>query len=228
MKDVRKMEQETLFQSRKESRIKTVYRDQGKILRAITFLYLENKSFELDPAYGEGNLYRKIPNPKLKFDIVPKSKEVEIGDCRHLEIESESINSIMFDPPFTVGGGKKGIIKEKYGEYKTMEELLEFYRESLKEFVRILKEEGILVVKCMDVVSSRKNYFNHIFFYNEALKNGFTAEDLFILIVDRRMPQWNIQNQEHARKHHSYFWVFRKRRTSRADNNEEINTMLGR
>lgn len=46
---------------------------------------------------------------------------------------------------------------------------------------------------------------------NEAVRTGFYPKDLFILLVKNRLvADWQIQNQKNARKFHSYFWVFEK------------------
>ena len=41
---------------------------------------------------------------------------------------------------------------------------------------------------------------------------GFYPLDLFVLLAKQRMNSFGgkWRNQEHARKYHSYFWVFRK------------------
>lgn len=38
-----------------------------------------------------------------------------------------------------------------------------------------------------------------------------TPGDLFIFVSKSRPISWHIQLQNHARKMHSYFWVFKKR-----------------
>jgi hypothetical protein len=46
-----------------------------------------------------------------------------------------------------------------------------------------------------------------------ALQVGFYPKDLFILMAKNRINSFNGEkwkNQYHARKHHSYFWVFQK------------------
>ena len=45
--------------------------------------------------------------------------------------------------------------------------------------------------------------------YNAATQSGFTAIDLFILIAKNRVIG-KFDKQHHARKFHSYFWVFKK------------------
>ena len=52
---------------------------------------------------------------------------------------------------------------------------------------------------------------SHVFVMNEAVKAGFYPKDLFILLAKNRITaDWQTRNQKHARKFHSYFWVFEK------------------
>jgi len=191
--------------------ISTVYFNQVEILNAISKLYLDSKPFELDPCYGQGNFYRRFPEPKWKFDINPRVPGVKKADCRDLsQFSDNSVESIIFDPPFLCGGGNNGIMHKKYGSFKNPAEMEKMYSDSLLELHRILTNKGILVFKCMDFIYGRKNYFNHILINNLAAVTGFTAEDLFILVSKNRVMQWNLHTQQHARKFHSFFWVFRK------------------
>ena len=109
----------------KESVAKSVYSDEAELLRMVIRLHCHN-GFELDPTYSTGNFYKTIPQPKYKFDIDPQSREVIQADCRKLPLENESVESIMFDPPFVAGigrEGKPGIIRTRFGSYKSIEEL---------------------------------------------------------------------------------------------------------
>ena len=55
------------------------------------------------------------------------------------------------------------------------------------------------------------NINSHNFIMNEAEKLGFYTKDLFILLAKQRIfARWQIKNQKHSRKFHSYFIVFEK------------------
>jgi hypothetical protein len=198
--------------------IKSYSYNEATILRWIMRLYCPN-GFELDPTYSKGNIYKGLPHPKLKFDLKPRGPETKKSDCRNLPLETSSINNIVFDPPFVIGGSpdsignqKKGscIIQKRFCGFKTPEELKSFYIDSLKEFHRILAPGGFLIFKCQDTVSSRKQYLSHVFIINEAELAGFYTKDLFILLAKNRVIGKTI-NQEHARKFHCYYLVFQKR-----------------
>jgi len=193
--------------------VKSISYDQDEILRWIMKLYCP-LGFELDPTYSKGNFYKNIPEPKYKFDIL-SIKGVEQGDCRNLPFEGESIQSILFDPPFISPPYKKdapinSIITNRFGHLKGIDALFEFYDDSLQEMYRILKPDGVLVFKCQDTCYSGKQYLSHIKIVNSAVNCGFYARDLFVLLAKNRViAPWH-WNQKHARKFHSYFLVFQK------------------
>ena len=192
--------------------IETVSGNQAEILNNILKLYCPS-GFDLDPTYSKGVFYQAVPKPKLKYDISPEVKGVIQSDCRKLPLDSDTLNSIVFDPPFVCGSqrnGKPGIIRNRFGYYRNVPELWVFYRDSLFEFHRILRQEGILVFKCQDTIESTKQYLSHVEIITHACNIGFYPIDLFVLTANNVLISPNMTNQQHARKTHSYFLVFQK------------------
>ena len=192
--------------------IETVSGNQSEILNNIIKLYCP-KGFDLDPTYSTGVFYKGVPEPRLKYDIEPQKAGVVQADCRHLPLNDHSQSSIVFDPPFigaTIGEGKPGIIKSRFGYYRNVPELWDFYRKSLDEFYRLLEAEGILVFKCQDTIESCKQYLSHIEIITYACRIGFYPLDLFVLLARNVLVSPSQTNQQHARKSHSYFLVFKK------------------
>ena len=192
--------------------IKSVSDNQVEIISSIMSLYCPS-GFDLDPTYSKGVFYKDILEPKLKYDLEPQIVGVIQADCRKLPLNSSSLASIMFDPPFVGGSrkdGKPGIIKERFGYYKTVPILWKFYRDAIDEFYRLLKSDGILVFKCQDTVECCKQYLSHVEIINYAYKTGFYPLDLFVLTAKSRLISPNQRQQQHPRKYHSYFLVFRK------------------
>ena len=195
--------------------ISSVSDSQDEILKGIIALHCPD-GFDLDPTYSKGAFYKNIPEPRYKSDSVPLADDVMECDCRDLPFSSGELNSIIFDPPFVAaiptGNSKRGIIRERFGYYRNVQgELWELYRASLKEFYRILKYNGVLVVKSQDTIDSGKQCLSHIEIINYAYRIGFYPIDIFILIARSRLRGSSWRNQQHARKYHSYFLVFKKR-----------------
>ena len=192
--------------------IRSISFDEHEILEWIIELHCP-EGFELDPTYSIGKFYTGIPQPKYKFDIIPSAPGVIQADVRHLPIKNNSINSIMFDPPFVVamptGQGEKGVIRNRFGYYRNIKALWDMYLGAIKEFYRILLTGAILVFKCQDTIDSGRQYLSHVQIVNMAEQIGFYAKDLFILCAHNRIISQN--RQFHARKYHSYFLVFLKK-----------------
>lgn len=193
--------------------IRSVYSSDKEIIGAILKLHVKAERFELDPTFSLGKFYKGLAEPEKKLDLCPQRRDVQQGDCKHLNFPDDSINSICFDPPFLAGyttGNVSGIIGKRFQGFRYMKDVWDFYRESLKELHRILKPGGKIAFKCQDTVSSGKQFFSHCFIMAEAEKIGFIVEDLFISVAKSRLIGHNHKKQKHARKFHSYWIVFKK------------------
>ena len=192
------------------SLIKSISYEQSEIIKWILQLHVPDKKIDCDPTYSIGNFYKNtgIDEPEYKFDINPQVEGVKFGDSRNLPLDDNSINCMMFDPPFLATTGKSliedkdnNIINKRFGVYPSEQELHQFYIDSLKEFYRILKNKGILIFKCQDKISSGKQYMSHCFIYDEAVKIGFYPKDLFILLAKNRLvADWQAKNQKKCSK----------------------------
>ena len=199
--------------------IKSISYDQQEIINNILTLYSPS-GIDVDCCYSKGIFYKNgvVKEPKLKFDVLPQTADTIEADCRNLPLKDESVGCIMFDPPFLATKGKSlnennenNIINKRFGVYPTENELWKFYCDSLKEFQRVLKPKGVVIFKCQDKVSSGKQIIMHSKIINHAKKIGFRCEDLFVLLAKNRLvADWQLKNQKHARKFHSYFLVLIK------------------
>lgn len=179
----------------------------------ILSLYVPLGSKIADVTYGKGNFWTKVD--VSQYEMLPS--DLSTGtDCRKLPYEAESIDVVVFDPPYIYN--PKATIKDSIsGSYalnetldlRTNNDVLEFYQVGMTEAVRVLKKNGVLIVKCQDCIESNKSKWNHITIYMQALELGLVADDLFVL-VQTGVPASRWKVQHHARKNHSYFWIFKK------------------
>jgi hypothetical protein len=125
----------------------------------------------------------------------------------------------MYDPPFIIAGktyrdSKEGstIMTKRFEGYTTYNDLKVNYFNTLKELYRICEKGGFVVMKCQDTVTGGKNHFTHCLIMNMAIEIGFYPRDMFVLVNNVRINSFGTKwtKQEHARKYHSYFWVFEK------------------
>lgn len=198
--------------------VKSVYNSNFEVIKNIMDLY-NIERFDLDCTYSKGGFWKNLPHPVNKTDLYPVNESVICASSENLPFNDGSMKSIMYDPPFVVAGktyrdNKEGssIIAKRFEGYSTYEELKRNYYYTLKELYRVCENGGVLVFKCQDTVSGGKNHFSHVMVMNMAMELGFYPRDLFILLAKMRLNSFGTKwtKQEHARKYHSYFWVFEK------------------
>jgi hypothetical protein len=90
------------------------------------------------------------------------------------------------------------------------EAVLDLYLRAGTEATRVLRNHGVLIVKCQDEVSANRQRLTHVELINAYTEAGFYCKDLFIVIRPNRPGIARLLRQEHARKNHSYFLVFVK------------------
>lgn len=195
--------------------VRTVNPTDQDIIKAIIKLFLKGKNFEVDPTYSKGVFWKGLVPPKLKYDINPKVDMVERASATELPLEDESVESIMFDPPFVVrvdSAEPNGIIHNRFSSFRSIPELWEFYYNALKEFHRVLKPKGIVAFKCQDTIDGGKEYWSHYEIMKYAFELGYKVKDIFILYRgDNVLFSPNMKMQQHARKTHCYYIVLEKR-----------------
>ena len=189
--------------------------NEQQIIRGIIELHNNGEPFDVDPCYSKGAFWKGLPEPRHKFDLVPQVEGCEQANARNLPFEDESVDSIMFDPPFLIKNtqrknGVLGKMEKRFSGFPTVAELRSMYRDSMAEFWRILRSKGILVVKCQDTLSGGKQHMIHVDTINDACDIGFAVKDLNVLGKNRVMFAPNMVNQKHARKNHLYFITFYK------------------
>jgi hypothetical protein len=198
--------------------VRSVYNSNYEVIKNIMSLY-KIEQFDLDCTYSRGLFWKNLQPPKIKTDLVPVTDDTIQANSEHLPFEDGSMKNIIYDPPFVISGktykeNKEGssVIAKRFDGYTTYEKLTTNYYNTLAELNRICTKNGIVVMKTQDTVSGGKNHFTHVMAMTMAMKVGFYPRDLFILLAKMRInsfgSKWN--KQEHARKYHSYFWVFEK------------------
>lgn len=217
--------------------IRSISYNQHEILYNIMQMHNDGKPFDCDMTYSSGKFYGDytvdtidgnkkhvtIPYPKLKFDVCPQSEDIiKIEDGKPLPLKDNSIKSIVIDLPFIVsphnapslindnGNKKSNIIFKRFSSYYPWWTMPKSYEHWINESYRVLENEGICVFKTQSTISGGKNIMMPYFSWMTAEKAGFYVLDEFILLAKNRLHSGKIKKQEHARKFHSHFFVFKK------------------
>ena len=194
---------------------RSVYETNDEILTAIMHLHCPD-GFECDMTYGNGSFWKRLPRPRLCYDITPLHEGVIKADSEMLPLPPASLNNCVFDPPFpTYLRGRrehnsKVAMTSRFGGYYRYDELEDHYRGTISEAYRVLKPRGKLVFKCQDIIHNHRMHCTHVNVINWAESEGFRLADLFVLPAKHRMPGPQKGQQRHARIWHSYFLVLER------------------
>lgn len=184
-------------------------------------LYVKQGSVVADVTYGKGVFWRHIPPDRYEL----RATDLQTGvDCRSLPYADSEIDCVVFDPPYMHSpGGTAHSTHTPFEDHyrnnrsgnqtgsKYHEAVLDLYRDGGREAWRVLRERGVLIVKCQDEVCSNRQRFTHVEIMQMYDELGFVAEDLFVVVRNNRPGVSRAVRQVHARKNHSYFLVFWKR-----------------
>lgn len=190
-----------------------------------------------DVTFGKGVFWRNVDLSKYELLATDLADGV---DCRALPYEDASLDALVLDPPYmegllrankqhVAGAGTYGVFRDYYsnGNEKAFETadgkpapkwhaaVTDLYFRAGREAWRVLKDDGVLIVKCQDEVSANKQWLTHVEIINEYATYGFYAKDLFVVTRTNRAGVARVKKQVHARKNHSYFLVFIKPRPKR-------------
>jgi hypothetical protein len=194
------------------------------VFPSILELYVSAGSTVADITFGRGVFWKAVPKDRYKL----LATDLKTGvDCRSLPYGENSLDCVVFDPPYMhTPGGTAHVNHQNYENYyannvvngsgkKYHEAVLDLYFKTAHEAKRVLKSEGIFIVKCGDEVCANQQRLTHVELINEFSTYGFVVEDLFVLLRNNRPGVSVILRQVHARKNHSYFLVFRKSKVRR-------------
>jgi tRNA G10 N-methylase Trm11 len=196
--------------------------DNSHTLSQIIKLYIPAGSSIADITYGNGAFWKQIDIQKYHCLF----SDIKTGtDCRALPYANESFDCIVFDPPYMhVSGRSAHRDHQNYEPYyrnnesreiikKYHEAVLDLYFKTAIEAFRVLKKNGILIIKCQDEVCANKQRLTHVEIINELTCLNYICEDLFVVMRANKPGVSRMIQQRHARKNHSYFLVFRKKIT---------------
>lgn len=195
----------------------------------ILALHVPPGSVVADVTYGKGVFWRNVPLGT--YEVL--GTDIKTGtDCRVLPYKDETIDCVVLDPPYM-----EGLLREKSnhrgasGTHVTFREayeggthngqaplptlkwhaaVLDLYVKAGQEAHRVLRKDGIFIVKCQDEVSANKQWLTHVEIINAYIPMGFYAKDLFVVVRTNKPGVSRMIKQNHARKNHSYFLIFIK------------------
>ena len=186
------------------------------MIASVARLYIPDGAKVLDATYGKGNFWARTDTSRfllLGADLESPAAHVT-ADFTLLPFADRAFDVVVLDPPYIHAPGNRHF-EERYRNRSTTRHLgthadvMNLYYDGIAEAARVLRPGGTLWVKCQDTVESRAQRWSHIEIYQDALELGFSAQDLFTVMTDTP-PGGGREVQHHARRNHSYLWIFRK------------------
>ena len=205
--------------------LSTYVSDNAQVFPKILALHVPKGSVIADVTYGSGVFWKNVDLEDYKLF----RSDIKNGvDCRDLPYCDSSVDCVVLDPPYMeglyrkdknhlAGSGSHAAFRKTYsnGEAtnigpKWHAAVLDMYFRAGEEAYRVLKPNGILIVKCQDEVSANTQRLTHVEIINKYEDLGFYANDLFVIVRTNAPCVTRLKTQVHARKNHSYFLVFVK------------------
>ena len=182
--------------------------------------YLRKEWRTLDPTWGVGTWWKAFrPDDLVASDLVlEKSPCGESVDFRKLPHEDASFDAVAFDPPYRLNGRPhEGDARYGTDVVASWQDRMELIRDGMTECIRVLRPDGILLVKCMDQVCSGKVRWQTIEFANHAAEHECELVDQLHPVGGRPQPERTRKDgkpsvQHHARRNISTLQVYRKGR----------------
>jgi len=205
----------------------------AEVFPLILGLHVPNGARIADVTYGKGVFWRNVPPGRYELH----ASDIADGmDCRDLPYGDGTMDCVVLDPPYMEGfyrrknsqkagsgthtafrdaysnGDERNGDKKHTGAPKYHAAVTDMYFRAGAEAQRVLRDGGVLIVKCMDEVSANKQYLTHVEIINKYERLGFYTRDLFIVVRPNKPGVSRIKRQVHARKNLSYFLVFINRK----------------
>ena len=168
----------------------------------------------LDTTYGQGGFWeRQTANPyqvmtmDRRIPDKPPGNDFFTGDWNNLPFPPQTFDALIFDPPFLVGGGDQSRIKLRYTSPANYQTLMRSIEDAGREFAKVLRPKGIIIVKAMDTIDGRRRRWLHMDIAN-TWTSRYYLKDLFVSVATTniRDPGWT--NQNLSRAAHCFFMVF--------------------
>jgi len=181
----------------------TYFKNNAEMIEACAKLkFIDKRMSILDPTFGNGLWWTKWKPARLYYHDFA----LDGVDFRNLPYPDNRFDAIAFDPPYVSAGGRESTtIKKMYDAYgmkgaPTSPLLLQrLINRGLRENYRVVrpakmdKEEllrgGIVLVKCMDYVSSGQLWSGTYWTERYARRLGFRIEDKLIHVKKSGGPQ---------------------------------------
>jgi hypothetical protein len=183
------------------------------LIRQVCKLHLGPTDTIADLTYGRGVFWKGVATTiharLTASDLVITASAVASHDFRATPYADKSFDVAVLDPPYVHTTNSHATAAQyQHGTIDGMNQadILALYIAGMTEARRIARNQ--VWVKCKDAVERGKQVWQHDNVLREAEALGMSGRDLFILLPTGGLFMGRWDSQHHARKVHSYLWVF--------------------
>lgn len=135
----------------------------SEVFPRILALHVPEGATVADVTYGKGVFWTHVP--REKYRVLPTDIQTGV-DCRNVPYENETIDCVVLDPPYMeglfrrsedhlAGAGTYKAFRDHYSNGEATNEgpkyhaaVLDLYLKAGAEAHRVLRDKGVLIVKC--------------------------------------------------------------------------------
>lgn len=146
--------------------------------------YTREGDVVMDPMVGSGttiDVCRDIGREPIGFDLAPSREDVRQGDAREIDLESESVDFVFLDPPYSthidysddrrcigkLDAGEGGAEQKSHGPDQPPEQMGQAYYEAMEEVIsechRVMKNRRYLGLYVSDSFKKQKGVKGGLF-----------------------------------------------------------------
>jgi SAM-dependent methyltransferase len=175
----------------------------------------------IDCTYNKGVMWKKTGIIPITMDIDYSYKTDYVADFRKMPFCDSSFDVIVFDPPHlprtAATNNSSKIYEKRYGITDKIStgrsgyNINDLFDPFLREANRVLRKNGIILAKLIDIIHNHDFQWQHVSFINKAFEIGLKPYDLLIKINKSSGPdssKW--KNVQHLRRAHTYWIVVKK------------------
>lgn len=189
------------------------------LIAEVARLYIRDGAEVADVTWGRGAFWTKANDGRFKVQGSDVAEHIATdgiicADFRSLPYGNESFDVVVLDPPYIHNPGRH-VTDSRYNNSATTTgmyhaDIRELYRDGMREAMRVLRPGGKLLVKGKDEIESGKQCWSQTELLLDAQAMGLYGKDAFVLIPTSRTSMRRWRTQKHARKVHSFLWIFEK------------------